>query len=113
MTTDPKRVRVSGDLFHGRNPAGAVYVGRPAPGLPGSRWANPHRVGKPCRRCPGVVHDPADAVAAYAADITAEDRPAIRAELAGQDLACWCKPPIPCHADVLLPIANPKEITDA
>jgi hypothetical protein len=30
----------------------------------------------------------------------------IRAELAGHDLACWCKPGDPCHADVLLEIAN-------
>jgi hypothetical protein len=30
----------------------------------------------------------------------------IRAELAGRDLACWCRPDQPCHADVLLEIAN-------
>jgi hypothetical protein len=30
----------------------------------------------------------------------------IRAELAGKDLACWCPPGQPCHADVLLRIAN-------
>lgn len=29
----------------------------------------------------------------------------IRRELAGRDLACWC-PPGPCHADVLLELAN-------
>lgn len=27
-------------------------------------------------------------------------------ELLGKDLACWCKPGEPCHADVLLRIAN-------
>jgi len=27
-------------------------------------------------------------------------------ELRGRDLACWCKPGAPCHADVLLEIAN-------
>jgi hypothetical protein len=27
-------------------------------------------------------------------------------ELAGKDLACWCKPDAPCHADVLLRLAN-------
>lgn len=26
--------------------------------------------------------------------------------LGGKDLACWCKPDEPCHADVLLRIAN-------
>jgi hypothetical protein len=30
-----------------------------------------------------------------------------RAELAGRDLCCWCKPGQPCHVDVLLAIANP------
>jgi hypothetical protein len=30
----------------------------------------------------------------------------VRAELAGKDLACWCRPTDPCHADVLLEIAN-------
>lgn len=30
----------------------------------------------------------------------------IRAELAGQNLACWCRPGTPCHADVLIELAN-------
>lgn len=30
----------------------------------------------------------------------------IRAELRGRDLACWCPLDQPCHADVLLAIAN-------
>ena len=30
----------------------------------------------------------------------------IVAELAGRDLACWCPLDQPCHADVLLEIAN-------
>ena len=30
----------------------------------------------------------------------------IRAELAGKDLACWCPLDEPCHADVLLDLAN-------
>jgi hypothetical protein len=30
----------------------------------------------------------------------------IRAELAGKNLACWCPLDQPCHADVLLAIAN-------
>jgi len=32
----------------------------------------------------------------------------IRAELTGKDLACWCPVDQPCHADVLLEIANPE-----
>jgi len=27
-------------------------------------------------------------------------------DLKGKNLACWCKPGWPCHADVLLKIAN-------
>jgi len=27
-------------------------------------------------------------------------------ELRGKNLACWCKPDAPCHADVLLKLAN-------
>ncbi len=30
----------------------------------------------------------------------------IRAELGGSNLACWCRPGTPCHADVLIEIAN-------
>ena len=30
----------------------------------------------------------------------------IRAELAGKNLACWCRLDQPCHADVLLEVAN-------
>ena len=33
----------------------------------------------------------------------------IRAELRGQDLSCWCAPDLPCHADVLLELANAGE----
>jgi hypothetical protein len=31
---------------------------------------------------------------------------AARAELRGRTLACWCRPGDPCHADVLLEMAN-------
>ncbi len=34
----------------------------------------------------------------------------IRAELAGKDLACWCKLGTPCHADVLLKIAAGEDL---
>jgi hypothetical protein len=97
---------VSGDLFHGQVPDGAVYVGRAAPGLPASRWSNRHRIGT-CRVCGGERHDRAAAVAAYARDLA--DRPdlvaAARRELAGADLACWCRAGEACHADVLLAVA--------
>jgi hypothetical protein len=31
---------------------------------------------------------------------------AIRRELKGHNLACWCKPGTPCHSDLLIEIAN-------
>jgi len=30
----------------------------------------------------------------------------VRRDLRGKNLACWCKPGQPCHADLLLEIAN-------
>jgi hypothetical protein len=39
-----RRVKVTGDLFHGQVPIGAVYVGRAAPGLRKSPYANPFPV---------------------------------------------------------------------
>jgi hypothetical protein len=30
----------------------------------------------------------------------------VREALRGKNLACWCKPGAPCHADVLLELAN-------
>lgn len=35
------------------------------------------------------------------------------ADLRGKNLACWCKPGTPCHADVLLELANaPRDNRD-
>ena len=33
-------------------------------------------------------------------------REEIRTELGGYNLACWCRPGTPCHADVLIELAN-------
>jgi hypothetical protein len=81
-----------------RMPPNTVNVARP------SRWGNPHRVGW-CDRC-GAEHTLGEAIAEYRAEI--EDCvPVLALEwLRGKNLACWCKPGHPCHADVLLEIAN-------
>ncbi len=78
-----------------RMPAGAVYVGRP------SRWGNPWRVEE---------LGAAEAVARYRAELLADPVrfAAVRRELAGRDLACWCRPDVACHTDVLLLLANPR-----
>ncbi|NUR59375.1 MAG: DUF4326 domain-containing protein [Catenulispora sp.] len=91
-------------------PAGAVYAGRAAPGLPASRYANRHRIGQ-CRACP-AVHGRSGALLGYARDLA--DRPdlvaAARAELAGADVACWCSlDGEPCHVDVLLAVVAGAE----
>jgi hypothetical protein len=40
----------------------------------------------------------------FAEDSTAHER--LRRNLGGKDLVCWCKLSAPCHADVLLDLAN-------
>lgn len=56
------------------------------------------------------VRDRADAVALFRAYIRFHDDEwppeGIRRALGGRDLACWCPPGEPCHADVLLEIAS-------
>lgn len=103
-----------------RMPENTVYVGRP------SIWGNPyliHRVGKTTWH---VVHGDSWLCDTYTSRTGAEARgdavrrlrllfehdrdpwgkDRIRAELAGKNLACWCPTDQPCHADVLLEIAN-------
>lgn len=99
-----------------RMPPGAVYVGRP------SKWGNPWSPANALRVTMkrGIVgHDPvessrpltlAECVATYRESIDAREfgygRAEIQAALRGKDLACWCALDAPCHADVLLEIAN-------
>lgn len=94
-----KRVRVQGDYFHGRVPEGAVYIGRKAPGLPESPYANPWT----------VRHAGEQALPLYERHL--ESHPELveraRRELAGKDLSCWCKLPADgepdlCHGAILL-----------
>lgn len=97
----PKRVRVEGDLYHGRVPKGSVYVGRAAPGLKASPFRNPFT----------VQEHGARALILFGEYL--ESRPDLiaraRQELAGRDLACWCRLGQACHADILLDIANREE----
>ena len=100
MTTQQHPVRVQMSRQHpwrAEHPD-AVIVARP------SRWGNPYRVGD-------EVNDRADAVdafRAYALWLRSIDEDAFEewlAPLRGHDLACWCPPSSPCHADVLLSLA--------
>lgn len=113
-----------------RKPPGTIVVARP------SKWGNPFRVGGIADRVAlttprGVttVHEirvetPAQAVEFYRrwlnrTPLLVGDWPwppptiaQIRAELAWRNLACWCAlvdehgQRVPCHADVLLELAN-------
>lgn len=84
----------------------AVIVAR------GTKWGNRYRVGDRYPTVRGghkLIRDRATAVALYtkwvsqwAGSYSAE---MIR-ELRGKDLACWCPLDQPCHADVLLELAN-------
>ncbi len=82
-----------------------IYVGRP------SKWGNPIRVGA-VNTLPNsfmyVVKNNAEAVQAYREWIFENERTALRQEIKKslKNLDCWCKLSDPCHADVLLEIAN-------
>ena len=111
-----------------RAPDGAVYVGR------GTKWGNPFRairdggfqwIADPEGRHFSNIACSTDreglrremvaaSVELYRLHIgpmgnyeMGEDE--IRAELAGKDLMCWCPLDQPCHADVLLELANPGD----
>lgn len=84
-----------------RMPEGAVYVGRPG------KWGNPYRVGSdvPFKWAPNA----ATSVQWFRRRLRNNPNlvAAIRSELAGKDLACWCSEDAEhCHADVLLEVAN-------
>ncbi|MBI3962590.1 MAG: DUF4326 domain-containing protein [Deinococcus sp.] len=94
----------------------AIYVGRP------TRWGNPFDLGKWYLGWGGMT---------WTIDQTKDDRRRYAAKqavrfyrrwiatqkrsenliplLGGHDLACWCPLDQPCHADVLLEIANAPE----
>jgi hypothetical protein len=102
-----------------RLPEGAVVVARP------TRWGNPYRVLRhgdgwmvrgngqaiwAAEPSPDMTRREAAewAVDKYRAMYPPGSNNAYEARilLAGHDLACWCPPGMPCHADVLLELAN-------
>ncbi|MBX9456157.1 MAG: DUF4326 domain-containing protein [Rhizobium sp.] len=75
----------------------AVNVARPSP------WGNPYKSGGLLTRqeCVQAFHE--------TMMLALESRPAMRKlleSLRGKNLACWCALGDPCHADVLLELAN-------
>lgn len=93
----PERVQLSRKAGW-RMPPNTKSVARPG------KWGNPFRVGD------FGIPDQAAAVARYRewldGRVSGRDRPTSFEELRGKNLACWCRQGTPCHADVLLEIAN-------
>lgn len=104
-----------------RKPEGAVYVGRP------NKWGNPFPPGRKMAELGiGLIADSGllpIVKADHAHEITLEESLLlyriyilgcikhngnyyIIGNLRGKDLMCWCPLDQPCHADVLLEIAN-------
>jgi hypothetical protein len=88
-------------------PPDAVYVGRP------TSWGNPFNVASehigPYEEPLGVFFTRERAIEEYRAWMAADSQEPLRQQarrtLRGKHLVCWCAP-LPCHADVLLEIAN-------
>lgn len=103
--SQPKRIQRS-RAKGWRMPEGAIYVGRP------TKWGNPWKVAPRTVVIQGVQvtyddHDgPVAAFRHYVTHDGASIAEAARTELRGHDLACWCDLDQPCHADVLLELAN-------
>lgn len=74
-------------------PKGSVYVGRP------TIWGNPYSIGKDGTR--------EEVIAKHKASLLLDPVKLglIKEKLAGKNLVCFCAP-LPCHADILLEIAN-------
>jgi hypothetical protein len=107
-----------------RKPDGAIVVARP------SRWGNPISFSDVGGQYPSLDHTQIATMVVrdfqtlatrgrlafpnwrYAdgnrgpVEFTYPSIDVIRAELAGQDLGCWCDLDEPCHADILLELAN-------
>jgi hypothetical protein len=92
-----------------RMPPNTVYVGR------GSKWGNPFVVDrdgdvKECLRLYSAVmmpythQPPHNDLASFM--ISQANLEAMKLELKGKNLACWCKEDEPCHGDLLLRWAN-------
>lgn len=91
-------------------PPDAIYVGRP------SKWGNPFKLNDPLlyglpkeekRRL--VINEYRKWLLGDPSLVRECGEPPDPSELKGKDLVCWCTP-LPCHADVLLELANKADI---
>lgn len=80
-------------------PPGTIVVTRP------TKWGNPHPLS--LGRAEAVRRYREDLLAGRLAISVAD----VARELRGRDLACYCPLDEPCHADVLLDVANAPPAT--
>ena len=115
----PQRMQLSRRAGYSLQAESHALNGLPARRItrPG-KWGNPFTIEETARKY-GL--DPA-AAQAKAVDLCGQwlrgtldsklspgvppSREELRRELRGHNLACWCRPGTPCHADVLLELAN-------
>lgn len=108
--TAPKRIQLRRSKGW-RKPAGAIVVSRP------SKWGNPYKLsyyqfaeasGKPAPHDEEAAREMA--VRDFEMALSVGNLPFtegdVRRELRGKVLCCWCPKGKPCHADVLLRVAN-------
>lgn len=121
VRTVPKRITLSRQAGF-RLGEDAINVARP------SKWGNPFKIGDTysrgdwqfdifCALHPNIKNlglitpSREDVVEAFGFYI--HEAPALWIaafeELPGHDLACWCKPDQPCHADLLIELTNGGE----
>ncbi len=106
MSTIDKPRRIQRKRTKGwRMLANTVYVGR------GTRWGNPFKIASSKE----AVSRFEQYMKLYIDSLRSqpngkEELEAYLGPLRGKNLACWCKPGAPCHADVLLKLANDLEV---
>lgn len=95
-----------------KNPPGTIYVGRP------TKWGNPFPVDIYREKALdlyrrwlfGEMSTAEMVTLSYEGDprvsLAVMRRAVMPHELRGHDLSCWCKEGAPCHADILLEMAN-------
>lgn len=107
----PQRMRLS-RAKGWKMPENTVKVDRTTP------WGNPFVVGKhgTAAECVYLYTRLAEGLLCMSTDNVSEQERAranmvvARTDLRGRNLACWCALDKPCHADVLLEIANPLDV---
>jgi hypothetical protein len=106
----PKRIQITRQKPWRADNPDAVIVDRR------TKWGNPYRIGASVTLGFAEIErvmDAGTAVRLYRRWLT-DPHPVVSAavqrndlhELRGRDLACWCDLASPCHADVLLELAN-------